>query len=300
MIDFIRKNTYQGVSAYDDSVIYNHVFQNHMGVLKSVYNQMACNTTAAQLWNTGKIVIESGHSVIYGRQWRIREGTTEEVTLTLPASGSRYFTVYAKMDLANGINQQVTLHSIYDASAYPDVPLSDNLIQNQNGEAKLGLYHILVNASSQSTITITPIFELLKPIKQYVLLFNGEAATVNPATDFIKPYRNGEIYDWSKEFRFLQFQIGGTSVNTKIKKGTMPIYDDVCICNWIEVYGPSQGSTGGGYAEEFIVVNKTNGVYSTGINVARTIAGFPETTRLVTVEHNPMSPPRFKKIYGIY
>ena len=236
MIDFITKNGYEGVTAYDESIIGHFAVGEKNGVVKGVFNEFDCDPS--DVWTSSKIEIQSGCGIVYGRQFYIRNGTTEEVALTLPSSGSYYYIIYAKMDCVNSLDSTVTIEATYGTSDYPEFPASNNLLEIKNGIAYLPLYKLKLTASGNGTELIS-VIDLLWAKSGYVKLFDGVGLgkrSVDMANDILAGYRTGEKNDWRNEFRYLEFEVARPSDTIRSLTGRIflprskPVGKWRCIC----------------------------------------------------------------------
>lgn len=304
-IDFVRANGYEGVTAYDDAVVANYAFRGKSGVVKGVYNEFDCNTSPASIWANSKIEIQSGCGIAYGRQFYIRNGTTEEISLTLPSSGSYYYIIYAKIDCVNSIDEKVTFHAVYGTSSYPAVPSSNNLLEVPNGIAYIHLYNLLLTASG-SAATINKKYEYLGVGKQYELLFDGNVESVNTSISFPEMFRPGNPLDWQKTFKYLEIEAGPSIAVIGNRKGRFPIYENKIICQGVSIVQPGE-SAFPGYEDGATAIENTEIVKS--VSGASVLLSVGKSSVIEykgnTVSHtiatgSTLFDARIQKIYGIY
>lgn len=156
-IKFIRSNKFEGVTAYQDAVLF-HNSKGANGILKNVANQLAATYNSG----TETLTIDTGQAIAYGRQFEVDEALEMDFGALGPVS---YITIYAEIDLSDPTAETVTFKSVYQALTYPIVNAGDNLISIKEGVYNLVLYHLHKEVASGTVTLVANIIEADKIAK---------------------------------------------------------------------------------------------------------------------------------------
>lgn len=136
-IDLLRKNGAEGLTPYDDAVIFHSaVGDDYTGssrgiVFQGIYKEFAYSYNAS----TRKIAVQAGYGMLYGRQFKLATGTTFEVSV---GGMNAYLLIYVEVD-ATADPETATLKSSYAAGIQPTIGNVD-IYKTKSGVATMPLF----------------------------------------------------------------------------------------------------------------------------------------------------------------
>lgn len=210
-IKFIRSNKYEGVTAYQDAVLF-HNSKGANGILKNVANQLAATYSSG----TEKLTIDTGQAIAYGRQFELDEALEMDFGALGPAS---YITIYAEIDLSDPTAETVTFKSVYQDLTYPIVNAGDNLISIKEGVHKLALYHLHKEVASGTVTLVANIIEADKIAKAAL----ADVATVAEDSELI----NGVKISHNASTKNIEVKATAASANEIIERKKLIYSNDL-------------------------------------------------------------------------
>jgi len=158
LIDLLRKNGAEGLTPYDDAVIFHSaVGDDYTGssrgvVFQGIYKEFAYSFNSS----TRKISVQAGYGMLYGRQFKLATGTTFEVSV---GGMNAYLLIYIEVD-ATTDPETATLKSTYAAGSQPSIGNVD-IYKTKSGVATMPLFMFSV-ADGGAVLTLVKDFRHIR------------------------------------------------------------------------------------------------------------------------------------------
>jgi len=147
-ITLIRKNGYDGVTAYDDAAVFHQAIgdawegDSRGVVYKGVYKEfaLALNDSAK------KLSVQAGYGQLYGREFKLDSGKTYDVTV----AAALYVLVYVQIEITAS-TESGAIKSIGSSSNNISIGNTD-IYKSQTGTATMPLFLAYFNGSAWSIL----------------------------------------------------------------------------------------------------------------------------------------------------
>ena len=166
-LTFIRRpSATPTVESKDDVRIFRRLYAGQNGYIKDYGTECSATVGTAMLTiNKGEIVLQGWESIIGASGYIISIDTI---------ATKRYYLAYYKVNRAT---ETVSIEAIYDLSATPDLPASDDLTVDETGTAYMALYSFEAENGVITNVTklVEPIAELPHEEGTYANMTVGNA-----------------------------------------------------------------------------------------------------------------------------
>ena len=127
----IRENSNTpNVTNMDDVRMVRYAYGGYNGFVKGKGRELACEANGTTLTvNSGVIVMQGWEVEVDSNGWSMQVGVNDAT--------KRYYTVYCEVNLT--VNAKVSIKSVMDTVAYPNVKMGDDLTKDTNGVARIEL-----------------------------------------------------------------------------------------------------------------------------------------------------------------